>query len=61
MQNLVWAIETGWFWYGGSTTSADSWIDICGDGESAAAKDDTTVVKIIFNNKIYSINTQSSI
>ena len=44
MQNLAWAIETGWSWSEGSTTSADSWIDICGDGEDAAVKDDAVVV-----------------
>ena len=29
----TWAIESGWSWSGGTTTSADSWIDICGDGK----------------------------
>ena len=44
MQNLAWAIKSGWSWSGGSTTSADSWIDICGNREGAAVKDDAAVV-----------------
>ena len=40
----IWTIESGWSWSGCSTTSADSWIDICGDGEGAAVKDDATIV-----------------
>ena len=27
-----WSIETGWKWSGGSTTTADSWVEIWGDG-----------------------------
>ena len=30
--NSSWNAESGWKWTGGSTTSADSWYDICGDG-----------------------------
>ena len=40
----IWTIESGWSWSGCSTTSADSWIDICGDGEGAAVKDDAAKV-----------------
>ena len=40
----IWTIESGWSWSGSSTTSADSWIDICGDGEGAAVKDDAAIV-----------------
>jgi cysteine-rich repeat protein len=27
-----WAIEAGWSWSGGTTTTPDSWSEICGDG-----------------------------
>ena len=30
--SISWAIETGWTWSGGTTTSKDSWTEICGDG-----------------------------
>ena len=40
----IWTIESGWSWSGCSTTLADSWIDICGDGEGAAVKDDAAIV-----------------
>ena len=46
----IWTIESGWYWSGCSKTSADSWIDICGDWEGAAVKDDAAiVVKINYN------------
>ena len=28
----TWNVETGWKWSGGSTTSADIWVEIWGDG-----------------------------
>ena len=40
----IWAIESGWSWSGGSTTSVDTWINIRGDGEGAAVKDDAAIV-----------------
>ena len=46
MHNLAWAFETGWSWSGGSTTSADFWINICVDGEDTAVKDDDAVVTV---------------
>ena len=46
MQNLAWAIEARWFWSGGSIILADSWIDICRDGEDAVVKDDAAVVSL---------------
>ena len=47
MQKLAWAIESGWSWSEGSTTSADSWIDICRDEECAAVKEVTAIVYYI--------------
>ena len=44
----IWTIESGWSWSGCSTTSADSWIDSCGDGENAAVKDDAAIVYHVF-------------
>ena len=36
MQNRAWAIESGWSWTGGSTTTKDTWTEIWGDGADAA-------------------------
>ena len=45
MENLAGAIETGWTWTGGSTSSKDTWSEIWGDGAAAAFKDGAAVVK----------------
>ena len=29
----IWNIETGWSWVGGSKTTPDVWVEICGDGK----------------------------
>ena len=38
MENRAGAIETGWTWTGGSTSSKDRWSEIWGDGAGAAAE-----------------------
>ena len=43
MENRAGAIETGWTWAGGSTSSKDTWSEIWGDGAGAAVKDDAAV------------------
>ena len=31
--SMTWSVETGWIWSGGSSTSKDTWTEICGDGK----------------------------
>ena len=51
MENHVGAIESGWTWNGGSTTSKDTWTMIWGDGADAAVKDDAAIVYDILKKK----------
>ena len=44
MENRAGAIEAGWTWTGGSTSSKDTWSEIRGDGADAAVKDCAAVV-----------------
>ena len=37
-ENRVWAIESGWTWSGGTTTSKDTWTEIWGDGVDTLSK-----------------------
>ena len=46
MKNRAWAIETGWTWTGGSSTSKDTWTEVWGDGEGVAVKDGAAIVNI---------------
>ena len=46
MENCAGAIETGWTWTGGSTSSKDTWSEIWGDGADATVKDGAAVVKL---------------
>ena len=48
MENCSWAIESGWTWTGGSTTSKDTWTEIWGDGADAAVKDSAAIVLLNF-------------
>ena len=43
MKNRAWAIETGWTWTGGSSTSKDTWTEIWEGGEGVAVKDAAVV------------------
>ena len=45
-ENLAWAIESGWTWSGGPTTSKDTWTEIWGDEADAAAKDGAAIVSV---------------
>ena len=52
MENRAGAIESGWTWTGGSTTSKDTWTEIWGDGADAAVKDSAAIVFIILAREI---------
>ena len=43
-ESRAWAIEFGWTWSGGTTSSKDTWTEIWGDGIDAAVKDDAAIV-----------------
>ena len=45
MENRTGTVEAGWAWTGGSSTSKDTWSEICGDGVDAAVKDGAAIVK----------------
>ena len=47
MENRAWAIESGWTWTEGTTSSKDTWTKIWGDGAGAVVKDGAAVVKTI--------------
>ena len=44
MENRAGTVEAGWTWAGGSSTSKDTWSEICGDGVDAAVKDSAAIV-----------------
>ena len=44
MENRAWAIESGWTWSGGTTTTKDTWTEIWGDGADSAVKDGAAIV-----------------
>ena len=44
MENRVGAAETGWTRTGGSSTSKDTCVEICGDGVDATVKDGAAIV-----------------
>ena len=46
MENRAGAVKAGWTWIGGSSTSKDTWSEICGDGVDAAVKDGAAIVTI---------------
>ena len=48
-ENRDWAIETGWTWSGGNSSTKDTWTEIWGDGADAAVKDDAAIVKTTQN------------
>ena len=44
MENRAGAVETGWTWTGGSSSSKDTCAEICGDGGDADVKDGAAIV-----------------
>ena len=44
MENCSWAIESGWTWTGGSTTTKDTWAEIWGDEADASAENDGAII-----------------
>ena len=36
--------ESRWIWSEGTSTTKDTWVEMCGDGEGAAIKDDAALV-----------------
>ena len=44
MENRSWAIETGWTWSGGNSSTKNIWTEIWGDGADAAVKDGAAIV-----------------
>ena len=47
MENCSWAIESGWTWIGGSTTTKDTWTEIWGYGADAAAENDGAIIMLL--------------
>ena len=55
-ESRAWAIESGWNWSGGTTTSKDTWTEIWGDGADAAAENDGAAIIKTINSNLYLTN-----